>query len=64
MGVRVYLHGGGGPQVVEVTCQGGVTRLFLSFLSRLPAVTKRGQHQRDLKLNTAMVLKYPRGKIM
>ena len=26
---KACLHGGGGPQVVEVTCLGGVIRLFI-----------------------------------
>ena len=30
--IRVCLHGGGGPQVGEVTCLGGVTRLSISSL--------------------------------
>ena len=27
--LRACLHGGGGPQVGEVTCLGGLTRLFI-----------------------------------
>ena len=27
--IRAYLHGGGGPQVGDVTRLGGITRLFI-----------------------------------